>query len=106
MQGANFVAFFTVQGFFIGVIFALLKADTAEGILYYTFMITMFFYLFSHLFVAFYFRTISSKSVYFPKDLHETQLDKYVHEIAKREEYIEEAVEHHTGLTGKVNESA
>ena len=93
MQGANFVAFFTVQGFFIGVVFALLKATTPESILFYTFMITAFFYLFSHLCVAFFFRTMSSKSAYFPKDAHEHQLDLIVHEIIKREQYIEETVE-------------
>ena len=93
MHGANFVAFFTVQGFFIGIVFALLKASGPESILFYTFMITGFFYLFSHLCVAFYFRTMSSKSAYFPKDSHEHQLDQIVHEISKREQYIEKTIE-------------
>ena len=92
MHGANFVAFFTVQGFFIGLVFALLKGSGPESILFYTFMITGFFYLFSHLCVALYFRTMSSRSVYFPKDAHEHQLDQIVHEISKREEYIEKTI--------------
>ena len=93
MQGANFVAFFTVQGFFIGIVFALLKGNSPESILFYTLMITGFFYLFSHFCVALYFRTMSSKSTYFPKDLHEHQLDLIVHEISKREQYIEKTIE-------------
>lgn len=101
MHGANFVAFFTVQGFFIGLVFALLKSPSAEGILYYTFMITSFFYLFSHFCVAFYFRTISSPAAYFPRDSHEHQLDLIVHEISKREKFIEEAVEEPAERAGK-----
>ncbi len=93
MRGANFVAFLTVQGFFIGVVFGLIKSDTAEGMLYYTFLITIFFYLFAHLSVAFYFRTIKSRGVYFPKDAHEHHLDLIIHEIKKREDYIDDVVE-------------
>jgi hypothetical protein len=93
MQGANFVAFFTVQGFFIGLVFGLMKSGSPEGIIYFTFLITSFFYLFSHLCVGFYFRTIESKAAFFPKDTHEHQLDLIIHEIKKREDYIEEAVE-------------
>jgi hypothetical protein len=93
MRGANFVAFLTVQGFFIGLVFGLLKSDTAEGMLYFTFMITIFFYLFSHLCVAFYFRTIESKSAFFPKDAHEHHLDLIIHEIKKREDFIEHTIE-------------
>ena len=93
MRGANFVSFFTVQGFFIGTVFAILKADSAEGILIYTFLITIFFYLFSHLCVAFYFRTITAGTSYFPKELHEHDLDLLVREINKREATINEAYE-------------
>jgi hypothetical protein len=93
MRGANFVSFFTVQGFFIGIVFALLKSNTAEGILTYTFLITAFFYLFSHLCVAFYFRTIVTGGGAFPKDTHEHQLDLLIHEINKREKSVERLVE-------------
>lgn len=95
MRGTNFVSFFTVQGFFMGVIFALLKAEGPEGILLYTFLITGFFYLFSHFCVAFYFRTITDKAMYFPKEQHESDLDFFVHEINNREEAIDAWVELH-----------
>jgi hypothetical protein len=91
MLGENFVYFFTVQGFFIGVIFGILKSFNAEGLLLYTFLITIFFYLFSHVIVALYFRTLTVKSYYFPKDEHEKELDFYVQEINKREKFIDSA---------------
>jgi hypothetical protein len=91
MLGENFVYFFTVQGFFVGIIFGILKSLDAEGLLTYTFFITTFFYLFSHLIIAAYFKTITAKSAYFPKDAHERDLDLFVKEINKREKLIDSA---------------
>ncbi len=91
MLGENFVYFFTVQGFFIGIIFGILKSFDAEGLLLYTFVITTFFYLFSHMIIAFYFKTISGRAYYFPKELHEKELDIFVKEINKREKLIDSA---------------
>lgn len=91
MLGENFVYFFTVSGFFIGIIFGILKSFDAAGLLTYTFVITTFFYLFSHIIIAMYFRTINAKSTYFPKDLHEKELDLFVVEINKREKLIDSA---------------
>jgi len=89
MLGENFVYFFTVQGFFVGIIFGILKSFNAEGLLVYTFLITIFFYLFSHVIIAFYYRTMVAKSYYFPKDIHEKELDLFVDEINKREKLID-----------------
>jgi len=91
MLGENFVYFFTVQGFFIGIVFGILKSFDAEGLLIYTFFITTFFYLFSHIIIAFYFRTLTIKSYFFPKDAHEKELDIFVREINKREKFIDSA---------------
>ena len=91
MLGENFVYFFTVQGFFIGIIFGILKSFDAEGLLVYTFFITTFFYLFSHIIIAMYFRTITAKAYNFPKELHERELDVFVKEINKREKLIDSA---------------
>jgi hypothetical protein len=91
MLGENFVYFFTVQGFFVGIIFGILKSFDAEGLLLYTFFITTFFYLFSHLIIAMYFRTITAKTYNFPKDTHERELDIFVKEINKREKLIDSA---------------
>ena len=91
MLGENFVYFFTVQGFFVGIVFGILKSFDAEGLLLYTFFITTFFYLFSHVIIAFYFRTIAMKAYGFPKELHEKHLDIFVKEINKREKIIDAA---------------
>jgi hypothetical protein len=91
MLGENFVHFFTVQGFFIGIIFGILKSFDAEGLFIYTFFISIFFYLFSHIIVAFYFRTLSAKGYSFSKNLHEKDLDLFVLEINKREKLIDSA---------------
>ena len=91
MLGENFVYFFTVQGFFVGVIFGILKSFDAEGLFVYTFFITIFFYLFSHVIIAFYYRTLTAKSYYFPKEIHEKELDLFVKEINKREKLIDSA---------------
>ncbi|MBU1928016.1 hypothetical protein KKG77_03355 [bacterium] len=91
MVGENFVYFFTVQGFFIGIIFGILKSFDAGGLLTYTFFITLFFYLFSHIIIAFYFRTLSVKAYSFNKNVHEKDLDFFVKEINKREKIIDSA---------------
>ena len=91
MLGENFVYFFTVQGFFVGIIFGILKSFDAEGLLLYTFFITTFFYLFSHIIIALYFRTMTARAYNFPKEMHEKELDVFVKEINKREKLIDSA---------------
>ena len=92
MLGENFVYFFTVQGFFVGIVFGILKSFDAEGLFVYTFFITAFFYLFSHIIVALYYRTTVGKMYYFPRESHEKQLDLFVVEINKREKLIDSAI--------------
>ena len=92
MLGENFVYFFTVQGFFLGIVFGILKSFDAEGLLVYTFFITTFFYLFSHIIIAMYYKTLSVKSTFFPKNKHEQDLDIFVKEINKREKLIDSAI--------------
>jgi hypothetical protein len=91
MLGENFVYFFTVWGFFVGIIFGILKSFDAAGLLTYTFFITTFFYLFSHIIIALYYRTITAKAYNFPKERHEMELDMFVKEINKREKLIDSA---------------
>ena len=92
MLGENFVYFITVQGFFVGIIFGVLKSFDAEGLIIYTFFITTFFYLFSHIIIALYFKTITGKVYFFPKARHERDLDIFVKEINKREKLIDSAI--------------
>jgi len=92
MLGENYVYFFTVQGFFVGIIFGILKSFDASGLFVYTFFITIFFYLFSHIIIALYYKTLQGKGHNFPKDNHEKELDFFVNEINKRERLIDSAM--------------
>jgi len=92
MLGENFVYFFTVQGFFVGIIFGILKSFDADGLFMYTFFITIFFYLFSHIIIALYYKTLTARSYKFPRDEHERELDFFVKEINKREKLIDSAI--------------
>ena len=102
MLGENFVYFFTVQGFFVGIIFGILKSFDANGLFIYTFFITAFFYLFSHVIIALYYKTLVARSYKFPRDRHEKELDFFVKEINKREKLIDSAIKI-TDLAIKMN---
>jgi hypothetical protein len=93
MRSINFVSFLTVQGFFIGFVFSILKAQTAEGVLVYTLLITAFFYLFSHFIISFFLRYSPVRQEFFPKMRHEKDLDYYANEISKREKIAENSLE-------------
>ncbi|MDQ7043774.1 MAG: hypothetical protein Q9M34_09650 [Sulfurimonas sp.] len=92
MLGENYVYFFTVQGFFVGIIFGILKSFDASGLFIYTSLITIFFYLFSHIVIALYYKTLTARSYDFPRDRHESDLDIFVKEINKRERLIDSAI--------------
>lgn len=89
MRGSNFVSFITVQGFFIGLIFGILKSTSPETFFTFTLLISVFFYLFAHICVGFYFHTLGIKTHSFPKNSHERNLDAFVREINKREQFID-----------------
>ena len=99
MPSENFIYFFTVQGFFIGIIFSILKSLSATEFLTDTLIITAFFYLFGHIVIGFYYKTMSIKTYMFPKQLHEKELDMFVEEIKKREQLIERAISMTNALT-------
>lgn len=98
MRGSNFVSFLTVQGFFIGIVFGILKSDSPESFLGFVILITFFFYLFAHLCVGFFFQTLSLKTTSFPKASHEHNLDLFVREINKREQFIDAFYTHKAEL--------
>jgi len=102
MLGENFVYFFTVQGFFFGIIFGILKSFDANGLFVYTLLITIFFYSFSHIIIALYYKTLTVKPYNFPKNEHERDLDFFVKEINKREKLIDSAVKI-TDMAKKMN---
>ncbi|MGZ5207780.1 MAG: hypothetical protein ACXWB0_02085 [Sulfuricurvum sp.] len=98
MRGSNFVSFLTVQGFIFGVVFGILQSTSAENFLGLVILITVFFYLFAHLCVGFYFQTLGIKVHAFPKQSHEKNLDNYVREINRREQFIDAYYTHKSEL--------
>ena len=100
MRGSNFVAFLTVQGFLLGIIFGLFQSNCAENFLGIVVLVTVFFYLFAHLCVGFYFQTLGLKVHSFPKQTHEHSLDVYVREINRREQFIDAYYNHKSELLG------
>lgn len=98
MRGLNVVSFLTVQGFIIGIVFGILKSSSPEELIGMVFLITLFFYLFAHLCVGFFFQTQGTKAHPFPKGVHEHNLDYFVREINKREQFIDAFYVHKTEL--------
>lgn len=98
MRGSNFVSFLTVQGFLFGIVFGILQSTSAENFLGLVILITVFFYLFAHLCIGFYFQTLGIKSHAFPKQSHEKSLDNYVREINRREQFIDAYYSHKAEL--------
>lgn len=98
MRGSNFVAFLTVQGFLMGIVFGLFQSDSAENFLGIVALVSVFFYLFAHLCVGFYSQTLGLKTHDFPKHSHEHSLDVYVREINRREQFIDAYYNHKSEL--------
>jgi hypothetical protein len=98
MRASNFVAFLTVQGFLFGIVFGILQSSSAENFLGLVILITTFFYLFAHLCIGFYFQTLGVKAHNFPTHSHERNLDTYVREINRREQFIDAYYNHKSEL--------
>lgn len=89
MRAENFIAFFTVCGFFIGVMFVVLRVNEPIDMLVYTFLITFFFYLLIHIVIMNYLdlRRIFKKS--FDKEEYEKESERIISELNLREKRIE-----------------
>lgn len=89
LQIENFIYFFTVCGFFIGLTFSIVNFSAPSDILLYTGGITLFFYLFIHI-VAIYFIDFSrfGKNI-FDKKGHEEMSDYFIKELDIRESKLD-----------------
>lgn len=88
MRSENFVAFFTVCGFFIGMIFSMVKFDDAFSFILSTFTITLFFYLFIHVILIFFLSAKEVEDTLFDKKEYESISNGLISEIKEREEKI------------------
>jgi len=89
VKSENFIYFFTVCGFFIGLMFSILNFSEAENILFYTFEITLFFYLTIHIAVMNFFDFSRIGKLVFNKVEHENISEYFIHELDNREKIME-----------------
>ena len=94
MRGENFIYFATVSGFFIGIIFSILKGLDAIDFIFATILTTLVFYLIALGSVAFYIKFLDvKKSVFFNKYEIDKILDVQIKELEKKEDFILESYE-------------
>jgi hypothetical protein len=90
MRSENFVAFFTISGFFIGLSFSLLKSQNLTEFLIFLFGITFFFYMFIHLVLIFFFTVEPTIKDSFDKVDSEAIVNMQVNQLKERERVIDE----------------
>jgi len=94
MRGENFIYFSVISGFFIGIIFSILKGLDVFEFLMATFLITAVFYLISLASVSFFIKFLNIKQiVYFNKYEMDEILDMQIKNLEKNENYIMENYE-------------
>ena len=89
MKAENFIAFFTVCGFFTGVVFSAVKLIDPIKILLFTFVIKFLFYLVIQLIIMNYIDVRLSFKKRFDKDQYEQTADYLIGELALREKRID-----------------
>ena len=93
MRADNYIAFFTVCGFFIGLIFVVIIEEPVE-IVIYTLLITFFFYIVIHIVIMNYIDTKKIGLRIFNKEHHEEINDYLLTELAIRERKLESIIHH------------
>ncbi len=89
MRESNFIAFWVVSGFFIGLMAAFVGADGVTGVLSVVFSVTLFFYLLAHVSVALFVRFMEFGKVHFEKEEYDRKLDYFYNQLLQREKELE-----------------
>lgn len=89
MRTDNFIAFFTVCGFFIGLIFVTIKIDEPVELVLYTLLITFFFYIVIHIAIMNYVDSDRIDKKIFNKESYEEVNDYLINELTLRERKID-----------------
>ena len=94
MRGENFIYFSVISGFFIGIIFSILKELDVFDFLFATFLITALFYLVSLASVSFFVKFLDIKQIVFlNKQEIDEILDIQIKTLEKKEDFIMESYE-------------
>lgn len=89
IRESNIIAFWTVFGFFIGLMVSFFKLIDPFEILSSVATVTLFFYLMAHVSVALYVRYMKFGKIRFEKDEFEKKLDFYYQQLLLREKEID-----------------
>ena len=100
MRSENYVYFFTVCGFFISLIFSVLKSSNAFDFTLYIIGITMFFYLFIHLVLTFFFSIEPSISDSFNKSDVESIINFQISQLKEKEALINQITKNIKNIKG------
>ena len=94
MRGENFIFFLASCGFFIGVIFSILKELDFEEFLYATLLLTSIFYLIGLATVSMFIKYLDiRKIIYFNKNQIDSVINAQIKELEKKEDFILESYE-------------
>ncbi len=89
MKNENYIAFFTVCGFFVGLVFSFLEFVSIGQIIFYTLAITLFFHLFIHVTLSLLMDASTSYSTLFHKEKYEDFINKQISQLKNRENHID-----------------
>lgn len=85
----NFIYFFTVCGFFIGLIFTILNFSLPEDIVLHTIGVTLFFYLFIHVVIMNFVDIRRFSHTLFNKKEYEEVSEYFISELDAREKRMD-----------------
>jgi len=91
MRAENFIYFSTVSGFFISIIFGIIKNFDAFNLLWIVVFLTFLFYVVSLASVSFFIKyTTFKQNIFFNKEEVETVVNSQIKELEKKENFIYE----------------
>ncbi|BBG66429.1 motility integral membrane protein [Hydrogenimonas sp.] len=89
MRESNFIAFWVVSGFFLGLMVAFVGADDPAQMLSAVVSVTLFFYLLAHVSVALFVRFMEFGKVHFEKEEYDRKLDYFYNQLLQREKELD-----------------
>ena len=89
MREDNFIAFWIVFGFFVGLMIGFWNWNDPFAILAAVLLITFFFYVVAHVSVGLFVRFMEFGKVRFERDMYEKKLDHFYNQLLQREREIE-----------------
>ncbi len=92
MRAENFIAFFTVCGFFVGLMFVTINIDDPIELVIYTLLITFFFYMLIHIVIMNYVDIGKITGKFFNTTKYEEINNYLITELSIREGRMENAV--------------